>query len=225
MPEARSLDACRSPRGHGHKRALDSPQAELVAAASSLMRETDTIEVSLTDIAKVAGVSVGLVRYHFGNKEGLMLALLERDIARGRDSLLSLLDRDDLSPAEKMRCHLVGMVNAFRELPYLNTLLHALTRDASDETVARIGAEVIRPIVQGQARLLEEGYQAGEFRQVFPQSFFFSVLGATRGIYTQRFVMGAAYGVTEIDDDLHKKNRDNVVDLLMNGILAQGEKR
>ena len=54
---------------------------KLLVAASELMIERASIEVSLSDIAQKSGVNAALVKYHFGNKDGLLLALLARDAA------------------------------------------------------------------------------------------------------------------------------------------------
>jgi len=54
---------------------------KLLVAASELMIERSSIEVSLSDIAQKSGVNAALVKYHFGNKDGLLLALLARDAA------------------------------------------------------------------------------------------------------------------------------------------------
>ena len=54
---------------------------KLLVAASELMIERSSIEVSLSDIAQKSGVNAALVKYHFGNKDGLLMALLARDAA------------------------------------------------------------------------------------------------------------------------------------------------
>src|ERR1700694_1807348 len=54
---------------------------KLLVAASELMIERSSIDVSLSDIAQKSGVNAALVKYHFGNKDGLLLVLLARDAA------------------------------------------------------------------------------------------------------------------------------------------------
>ena len=52
-----------------------NPTADkLLLAASMLMIERNSIDVSLSDIAQKSGVNSALVKYHFGNKDGLLLA-------------------------------------------------------------------------------------------------------------------------------------------------------
>ena len=43
------------------------------------MREGDTVDVSLSELSKQSGLNSALVKYYFGNKAGLLKALLDRD--------------------------------------------------------------------------------------------------------------------------------------------------
>lgn len=203
-----------SPRRKG-----EQAKARLISAAAELMRVNDTVDVTLNEVATLSGLNSGLVKYHFGNKEGLLLALFERDILAGLKALQHLSNRSDLNPEEKLRAHLNGLLAAYRKAPYLNRLTQSLTRDVSEERLAKIGTEIIRPITDAQAKILREGYEAGLFRQVDPMSFYFASLCAAEGIYAQRFVLREGFGVLDLDDAVHRKNMTEVVDLLMNGVL------
>ncbi len=50
--------------------------AKLLKAAGELMTERNSIDISLSELAKKSGINAALVKYHFGNKDGLLLALL-----------------------------------------------------------------------------------------------------------------------------------------------------
>ena len=69
----------------------NSTAEKLLVAASELMIERSSIEISLSDIAQKSGANAALVKYHFGNKDGLLLALLARDAATEMSNLEYLL--------------------------------------------------------------------------------------------------------------------------------------
>ena len=78
----------------------NSTAEKLLVAASELMIERASIEVSLSDIAQKSGVNAALVKYHFGNKDGLLLALLARDAATEMSQLEYLHQPADLADRE-----------------------------------------------------------------------------------------------------------------------------
>src|SRR3954469_21264781 len=83
----------------------------LLVAASELMIARNSIDVSLSDIAQQSGVNSALVKYHFGNKDGLLLALLGRD-APSELSQLDYLMAQPIEPAEKLKLHIAGIIKA-----------------------------------------------------------------------------------------------------------------
>src|SRR6201746_2303387 len=86
---------------------------KLLVAASELMIERSSIEVSLSDIAQKSGVNAALVKYHFGNKDGLLLALLARDAAPEMSHLEYLISQP-ISPTAKLKLHIAGIIKAYR---------------------------------------------------------------------------------------------------------------
>ena len=76
----------------------NSTAEKLLVAASELMIERASIEVSLSDIAQKSGVNAALVKYHFGNKDGLLLALLARDAATEMSQLEYLINQPICRP-------------------------------------------------------------------------------------------------------------------------------
>src|SRR5260370_19188380 len=85
---------------------------KLLVAASALMIERSSIEVSLSDIAQKSGVNAALVKYHFGNKDGLLLALLARDAATDVSNLEYLLGQP-VPPTAKLKLHVAGSIPAY----------------------------------------------------------------------------------------------------------------
>src|SRR3546814_4901528 len=92
--------ATRSEKVEGRTRG--SIREALLDAASALMREQDRIDVGIVDIAARAGVNHGMIRYYFGDKEGMLAALLDRDVLRAIRQLDALL-RLTVSAKTRMR--------------------------------------------------------------------------------------------------------------------------
>jgi AcrR family transcriptional regulator len=55
------------------------------------MIQRSSIDISLSDIAQKSGANAALVKYHFGNKDGLLLALLARALGPGVAAVLLLV--------------------------------------------------------------------------------------------------------------------------------------
>src|SRR5262245_7147597 len=75
----------------------------LLEAAKTVLRQSGHSGLSTRDVAAVAGVPLSQIHYHFGSKQGLMLALfdylnnqlLDRQNAMFHDKSLSLSERWD----------------------------------------------------------------------------------------------------------------------------------
>ncbi|WP_374528658.1 TetR family transcriptional regulator [Novosphingobium sp.] len=194
----------------------------LLDAASALMRENDTVEIGIVDIAARAGVNHAMIRYFFGSKEGLLFALLDRDVyrrIRQLDRLFSL----KVTPTDRMRIHLRGIVDTYYAIPYLNRLIQVMVREADPVRVRHIGEELLQPIARAQERIIAEGIAAGEFRQIDPKLFYFNTIGAADGLYSNRFTISAVFGgEPRADEALHLRYREQTVEILMRGLLKDG---
>ncbi|MEH3099963.1 TetR family transcriptional regulator [Sphingomonas adhaesiva] len=203
----------------GRRDGADSASATaLVKATAALMRERDTLDVSFVEIAERAGLPAGLIGYYFGNKEGLLFAVLERDVKYALAQLDALV-ASDWSPVDKMRLHLRGVVRAYYKTPYFNRLVQAMTRDASPERVARIAAEFIGPMTKAQGAIMDEGVADGLFREVDRMLFYFSVIGAADAIHASRFILSSVYGVAEVTPDLHRRHAAHIAEVFLHTLL------
>jgi AcrR family transcriptional regulator len=70
------------PNGLADPAAADQNSRALpLKAARQLLNERNSIEMSLSKLAAHSNLSSALVKYDFGNKEGLMLALLQSKLS------------------------------------------------------------------------------------------------------------------------------------------------
>jgi AcrR family transcriptional regulator len=196
---------------------------KLLVAASELMIARSSIEVSLSDIAQKSGVNAALVKYHFGNKDGLLLALLARDAATEVANLEYLLGQP-ISPTAKLKLHIGGIIRAYHRFPYMNRLIHYLLHESSAEAADEVSQFFVAPLLDFQRRLLAEGVAAGEFRSVDPVLFYTSLIGACDHLFFGRHAMSRAIGVGPVTDDVCRDYIRHMEALICGGlVLANSE--
>ena len=197
-----------------------STRDDLLTAASELMCERDTLLVPIIDIAAKAGVNSALVKYYFGNKSGLMRALLHRDLAEAVTQLEALVEMD-MRPTAKMRYHLSGLVNMYFKYPYLQRLLTATMRDETEEVRRTMIKSYIEPIHDAYKRMISEGVAAGEFQSVDYKFFYFIVIGACDQTFSSREVLNYMHGVDRIDDDIRRSYTEQMIAVILGGLMAR----
>lgn len=139
----------------------------LLQTASDIMREGDIVDISLSELSLRSGLNSALVKYYFGNKAGLMRALLDRDMADIVTSVDALMAKD-MAPDARLRRHIGAMVDTFYKTPYLNRLLMRLVRESDDEEAQRIANAYLMPLHRAYDRLIKDGVRQGVFRDVNP---------------------------------------------------------
>jgi len=192
----------------------------LLGAASELMIERKSIEVSLSDIAQKSGVNAALVKYHFGNKDGLLLALLARDAATEMANLDYLMAQP-ISPAAKMKLHIAGIIKAYHQFPYMNRLIHYLLHESSTEAADEVSKFFVGPLLDFHRRLLAQGVAAGEFRLIDPVLFYTSLVGACDQLFFGRHAMSRAAGVGPVTDEVCRDYVAHMEALIFGGMLKK----
>jgi TetR/AcrR family transcriptional regulator len=200
----------------------EAPQGareQLLDAASEIMREGDTIDLSLSELSLRAGLNSALVKYYFGNKNGLMQALLDRDMGKIIVDLSALVAKD-LPPEEKLRRHISGVIDTYYTFPYLNRLMMRMIRDSAPAEATRIADRFLKPISKAYEVLIADGVKAGKFRSVDPQLFYFTVTGAADRFFAARLVLRHCYDQSDITPEMRDNYREHTIGLIMRGLLA-----
>jgi AcrR family transcriptional regulator len=195
----------------------NSTAEKLLVAASELMIERSSIEISLSDIAQKSGVNAALVKYHFGNKDGLLLALLARDAATEVSNLEYLLAQS-ITPTAKLRLHIAGIIRAYHRFPYMNRLIHYLLHETSAEAADEVSKFFVAPLLGFHRRLLAEGIGCGEFRDIDPVLFYTSLIGCDH-LFFGRHAMSRASGVGPVTDEVCRQYIKHMEALLCGGML------
>lgn len=192
---------------------------QLLQTASDIMREGDIVDISLSELSLRSGLNSALVKYYFGNKAGLMKALLDRDMA-GIIHAVDALMAKDMAPEQRLRRHIGAVVDTYFQTPYLNRLLMRLVRESDPDEAHRIADSYLTPLSRAYDKLIKDGVKQGVFRDVDPQMFYFTTTGACDRFFSSRLVLKHCYDTEALTEELRDRYREHCIDFIMAGILA-----
>jgi AcrR family transcriptional regulator len=208
------VKSAKKPRKPGARK-RGTARTMLLQAARDVMAESNDVDVPLSRIAARCGLNSALVKYYFGNRQGLLFALMDDILSRGIHQMQELSTME-MDPVEKLKLHIRGMVTVYFRYPFINRVFHKLFLDP--EFGDKMATQVSTPLTMAQKALLTEAVEAGMIKPIEPMYFYFIVVGACDHLFFGHHVMRAAYGIDRIDDALMRDYANVLIDLIMNGL-------
>ena len=193
----------------------------LIAAARELMIERNIADFSLHDVAERSGLNSALVKYHFGNKDGLLLAILERDAGKALSQMERLVALD-ITATAKLRAHVSGVIETYYRFPYLNRLVHLLMHEKGKTSAAKVSSFFVEPLAAFQQQILAQGIASGEFKQVEPSFFYHSVIGACDHLFSNHEAMRIVWNENGLSDSYCRRYTNFLMDLVVDGMAKPG---
>jgi AcrR family transcriptional regulator len=193
---------------------------QLLSATHELLKERIAIEPPVAEIAARAGVNGGLVNYYFGGKDGMLVALLERNLLPSIAGLQDLVD-SDLPATEKLKANINGLINLHFRFPYINQLLLMIVDRSGEEEAKALSDTFVEPACKAIAEILRQGSACGEIRDIDPMLYYYTVQGACDRIFSARYSLDKVFGITAIDRDLKKQMVQHTIDLLLQGMIVR----
>lgn len=142
-------------------------RSRILALAGGLFAERGFDAVSVADIASAAGISTGLIYYHFKDKQTLYETAVREGVHLLEDAAVATLSSEG-EPAERLQRFVASYM---RLLGGQSALMRLLIRSVSDLGGPAPGHVLMRSaaIVDRLRTVIEEGMAAGAFRQVDAQ--------------------------------------------------------
>jgi TetR/AcrR family transcriptional regulator len=206
------------PRGQSENR-----RQRLLSALAQLLVQRDGGEPSVGDIAEAAGSTPALIKYYFGDKDGLFVALHEQILLAKFEEELAIVESD--APAsEKLRQHVRAVIKTRAETPFLDDLSRRVIRSCSTDEARDIADRLIRPSLELYLKIFETGMASGEFKKRDPMLTMYTVHGACDRIFRSDYVLKTFFGRDGVDADLLEQFTAHTVEIIMDAVLAEGEK-
>ncbi len=149
----------------------------ILSAAMKLFGIKGFEGTSVRDIAAEAGVNPAMISYYFGSKEKLLESLVEYKAAYMKGVFAELVDNKSLKPIEKLDIVIDRYINRIFEGPQFH---HLLSRELSLERRYQMKdaiAEILLRNISSAKRIIQQGIDSGEFREVDTELTMTSILG------------------------------------------------
>ena len=204
------------PESGGQKRRSfieDARRAQIIESAIETFAELGYVNTSLARIAERAGISKGVISYHFAGKSELMEQIVEQ-IYREMGEFVAPRLAEQVTATGAMRAHIRSIAEYVRghraQLLALGEIFNNL-RDSDGQP--RYGIAFDEPLYQRQEGVFRMGQQTGEFRTFDARVMAVTVQAAIDSMF--------AYWATYPDHDL-EAHANELADLFEHAIRAEG---
>jgi AcrR family transcriptional regulator len=147
----------------------------VIAAAADAFSRRGFDGVTVDDIAAAARVNKAMIYYHFADKLTLYRHIVCEMLDEAGARVASIV-AEPMPPAEKLQRFIAGFIALADSRPYFPPLMLREMAEGALHLDAEILARM-RGVFLAFARVLQEGQDAGVFRQVHPLLAYLSVMG------------------------------------------------
>ncbi len=158
---------------------------QLIECAIAITAEEGYLAASLASVAKRAGVSKGVVLYHFQNKDALVESVVEEIFGELREAIVPRIVAEDTASG-RLRALILSHLS-FLELhrEKLLALSNILPAHRNERGELYLLAAAERDAMGGISTFLETGQKGGEFRDFAIRPMAATILSAMNGALGQ----------------------------------------
>ena len=151
----------------------DVGRERLLIATEKLLREMPPAHVTISRIAREANADPALIRYYFGGRAALLVAVVDRVTAHAERRAMP-----EGKPTDALADHIAKTVQFIRAAPFMHRLMiDELTQEGTEESRARVRDMNLDLVAFHRELLRADGGQ--ELVETDPLFLFLAVLGAS----------------------------------------------
>ena len=141
-------------------------RAQIVAAAVEVIAEVGYAKASLSAIAVRAGISKGVISYHFSGKDELMVTIVETIYGEAAEHIVARMEEGLGSATELVRTHVTAAAEYMRERrSHVAALGQIFANLRAADGSPRYGMHTSEELFAGLERMYQAGQASGEFRE------------------------------------------------------------
>jgi AcrR family transcriptional regulator len=179
----------------------DARRTDILRAATRVFAKKGFAETKISDVAKEAGLSHGLVYHYFENKDAVFQAILEDKLAHSR----RVMEEDDSlpgGPLDRMRASVANWLERVQEDPAMALVItQALVTNALTPESRSMMREHMREAFESATERIAEGQRRGEIgTHASPSELATFLMCFMRGLsFMMLFDYGPSFSIPRVD--------------------------
>lgn len=158
---------------------------QIVETAITTLASRGFGKTTLSDIAREAGVSTGVITYHFDNKDELIELIIKTLFEDMNSYIIPKVEKEE-SYAKRMTAYIeTSMEFMAKHRDHCTALVYSFVAMNSEAEKQRITADAYRRIRHYLTRILEEGQKGGEFRTCSAKTLAQLIMASIEGVMIQ----------------------------------------
>ncbi|WP_133303021.1 TetR/AcrR family transcriptional regulator [Cupriavidus lacunae] len=192
---------------------------KIIATAIALLRNHKPGEITQNLVASNAGVDPKLVRYYFGDLEGLMTTVLER-LIDGLGMVMSKASTTGGTATERIRRRIRALTNYVVANPNLWEMISDRVYASKTDWAKNVRAELTSSAYSRLQTVIEDGQRNGEFAENIDTRFLYiALIGLSEIFVTARSIVDELMpGRRTSTENLYA---DFIIDLVLRGIAKR----
>ena len=184
----------------------------ILSAAKRVFSRKGYEATTMEDIAAEAGFGKASLYFYFKRKEEVFLSLI-KDGLEGQKKLLKEVMSSQLSNVERLEAILSKFFEYVQENREFMRIVHSESQKLYATTLREVRSSIIkdhRKTMEGIAKIVRDGIESGEFREVEPTLAAASFMGIVRSVIFNWFVKD--------EKSLLDRYKPMVMDIFLKGI-------
>ncbi|SMF60330.1 transcriptional regulator, TetR family [Tistlia consotensis] len=204
------------------RRRAEARPDEVLDAALDLFIARGFAATRVEDIARRAGLSKGAVYLYYPSKEAILEALVQRSILPIAEQVAALGRLETGDPKAALRS-LIDLIGDGLAEPRVAAIPKIIVGEAGNfpQLVESYRRQVIERGLGALTALIRRGVELGQFRPVDPELAARNVVGPL----IAHLLLARIFSIAPADDPRARRFLDSHLDILMNGLAAEGERK
>lgn len=194
----------------------------LLLAARQALKTKPPGEITLHEVASIAGVDPALIRYYFGQLSDL-LAAVAVEISRDLRERMASVKGVQGSVRERLKLRVGAFLDVFHDNPHYHQIVVGYMY-ARDDANAKSALKLLLQSVDDLDELIKEAVKAGEMEPLDARLLHVATAALCEFFFSAKPVFSAIFGLNVESPAFREQYSDFIIDLILGNARRSGSR-